>query len=468
MNEFAPLLSQDERKKIIEDAMDILEKIGIECEHKKSLEMLSAVCGVSVSSGRVKLSREILVAYIEKRRAEQPADDPGFGMIGPWCSFEICDPYTNEVRRPVEQDVINASKLIDSITCGTGAFGGPIPLYLPNVPPKLETFRQEVTAVKYTRKLGGKLTALDKTEIDYITAMYKAAGRKYKIALQGLISPLRLNPEVMDAFFEQDGNADIDMEISCAIPMAGATAPVVFPAALVQAVAETIAVDFIFNMLTKHRKFDCLTVRLEPFDMKSTNIVFGSPEWCILNRACVELENELRGVPRRHGVFRSNSRRFDAQSMCERSMSVLYQALNGIRRFGAVGQLCVDEVFSPLQAVMDIQILNYTRRVIGGFNGAWDETVDTVSILQEGIDNGMFLDVDTTVTNFRKFYDMNTLFTYEKLNSWRESNRKNLEESAREELERILSAHPFKLEDSKLAEIDRIAAEGEKYLLGMN
>lgn len=224
--------------------------------------------------------------------------------------------------------------------------------------------------------------------------------------------------------------------------------------------------DFIFNSLTKHRKFDCFTVRLEPFDMKSTNIVFGSPEWCLLNRACVELENELRGAPRRYGVFRSNSRRFDAQSVAERSMSALYQALNGIRRFGAVGQLCVDEVFSPLQAVVDMQILKYVKRIVGGIGGAWDESEDTETVLREGIGAGMFLGLDSTVMNFRQFYGMDTMFTYEKLTSWREGGMKNLDDSAREELQRILSTNDFRLPGSALGEIDRIAAEGEKYLMG--
>lgn len=229
MNEFEALLSKKQREKIIEGAVGILDSLGVECGHKKTLEMLSAVLGVSVSAGRVHIGKEELWAHIEKRRAGQPPDDLSWGMYGPWCSFEICDPITGEVHRPNEREVIAAARLVDSITLGTGAFGGPVPLYLPNVHPKLETFRQEVAAVKYTRKLGGKLTALDRTEIGFISAMYKAAGRKYKIALQGLISPLRLNPEVMDAFFEQVGDLDIDMDIPARYPWQAQRLPSYFP-----------------------------------------------------------------------------------------------------------------------------------------------------------------------------------------------------------------------------------------------
>jgi trimethylamine:corrinoid methyltransferase-like protein len=460
------ILGVEDKNKIIDCAKDVLRQIGIECSHKKTLERLSAIDGISYSGGRLHFSRDLISSHIEKKRSEQSPDDDSFKLLGPWCSFEYCDPVTNELRRPTTNDVIGSAKLIDSITEGAGAFGGPVPLYLPGVPPRLETFRQEAAAVTYTKKLGGKLTALDRTEIGFISELYKAAGRRYTLALQGLISPLRLNPEIMDTFYEQDCNPDIDIEISCAIPMAGATAPVVFPANLIQSVAETLAVDYIFNTITQSRRFDCLTVRLEPFDMKTTNIVFGSPEWCVLNRACVELENGLRGCPRRYGIFRSNSKRLDAQSMCERSMSVLYQALNGIRSFGAVGQLCVDEVFSPLQAIIDVQILKYVKRVVGGFNGCWDDSVDYIGLLQEGIADGMFIGHETTVMNFRKFYSLDTLFRYGKLNAWRTEGMKSLEDDAREEWRKLVTDYEPILDTNSLEKVQKITLEAEKYLIG--
>ncbi len=464
MDGFETLLSPLARRKILDGAFAVLEDHGVECTHARARERLAEVPGVRVGPDRVRFAREAVAAHLERRRTEQPPDDVRFGMYGPWCSFSYCDPLTNQVRMPTESEAVDAARLIDALTAGTGAFGGAVPVYLPGVDPRLQTFRQEICAVTYTRRLGGKLTALDRGEIGYVKALYKAAGRRYKLALQGLISPLRLNSEVMDTFFEEIADPDLDIEISCSIPMAGATAPVVFPAALIQAVAETLAVDFVFNALAPTRRFDCLTVRLEPFDMKSANIVFGSPEWCVLNRACVELERDLRGTPRRYGIFRSNSRSMDAQAMIERSMSVLYQAMNGVRRFGAVGQLCVDEVFSPLQAVIDVQILKYVERVVRGLDASWDESVDTVALLREGDADGTFLMHDTTAEHFRTFYGMDTLFTYENLNAWRDAGSKGLEDRAREELARLLAGTRFELDAARREEVDRVASEGTRYL----
>lgn len=464
LTKMEPMFTKADKNKIINGALKVLSEIGIECSHKKVIDELSQRIRINYKNGRILLNPDDIMEHLANKRKKSFDSETEFQMVGPWCSFEICDPFTNEIRPAKEKEVIDAAKLIDSITAGPGPFGGCIPLYSGDIPARMATLKAEQIAVTYTQKLGGKLTATDRTEIEIISLMYKAAGRRYRIALQGLISPLRLNTDILNTFFEQDGNADIDMEISCTIPMAGATAPLSFPANLIQSAAEAMAVDFIFNNLSE-RSFDVLTVRLEPFDMKSGNIVFGSPEWCILNKAVTELENELRGYPRRYGVFRSNSRRVDAQSMCERSMTALWQGLNGIRSFGAAGQLCVDEVFSPLQAVLDMQILNYVKRTLKDFNGCWDEEADYIDILKEGIEEGTFMGHETTVENFRKFYGFDHLFRYSNLNTWRQNGMKSLEDDTRDEMLQIIGRHNYELDDRKKAEIERLYAEGEKLFL---
>jgi trimethylamine:corrinoid methyltransferase-like protein len=461
MTRIEPLFDQKAKDKIFNAALKVLKEIGIQCDHKKTIEILGQKTKIAYRNGRIHLDEDCMMEHLNAKRESGRKDDQEFRLVAPWCSFEINDPYTNEIRPAHEFEVVRAARLIDSLTVGRGPFGGPTPLYVGNIPARMATMKAEQIAVTYTRNLGGKLTATDRREIELISEMYLIAGRRYQIALQGLISPLKLNSELLDTFFEQDGKKDIDIEISMSIPMAGATAPLAFPASLIQSLAETMATDFIFNTLSD-RQFDVLTVRLEPFDMKSNNIVFGSPEWCILNRAAVEIENELRGYPRRHGVFRSNSKRLDAQSMCERSMTVLWQALNGIRSFGAVGQLCVDEVFSPLQAVLDKQILLYVQRAVEDFRGCWNEDDDYLGILRDGISEGTFMGLDTTYENFRHFYSFSHFFNYANLNLWRQDGMKGIEDSTREEMEQIIGNHHFELDDKQKAEIDRLYRDGER------
>ena len=84
----------------------------------------------------------------------------------------------------------------------------------------------------------------------------------------------------------------------------------------------------------------------------------------------LELEGDLRGVGRRYGVFRSSAKQVGPQSMMERSTSALIQAMCGVRSFGAVGQLCLDEVYSPVQAMLDRELVRYGTRLEAGIGGA--------------------------------------------------------------------------------------------------
>jgi hypothetical protein len=433
--------------------------------------------GVTWKDGRLFFARDALRAHISRRRAGSQALAPAasaspreaapraedFSLVAPWCSFLYCDPLTNEVRPPRPAEVIDAARLVDALTIGPGPFGGAIPVYPPGVPPRLVTLHAERIALLHTDKLGGKLTALDPDEIGFLTAMYRAAGRRYCLALQGMISPLRLNTEIMDVFFRQDRNPEIDMEISCPIPMLGSTAPASLPAALVQACAEAVAGDFIFNTLST-RGFDAMVVRLEPFDMRSGNIVFGSPEWCLFNKAAVDLESDLRGRPRRYGVFRTNARRVDAQCLIERSASALMQALNGVRSFGAVGQLAVDEVWSPLQAALDRQILLYVRRVVRGFDGCWNPEADAAALIAEGVERGSFLDVESTVNGYRGVYGFDHSFTYSNVAAWTAAGMRGLEDAAREQIAATLAAHTGGVKGDGAQEVERVFAEGKRFL----
>jgi len=469
-----PLLDRSSGRRIIDDAVRLLGDVGVGCEHARTArELAERAPGVACRRGRLLFERDTLRAHIARRRAghqelaplEPGAEgaEPPFALVAPWCSFLYCDPLTGEVRTPTETEVIDAARFIDALTIGTGPFGGAIPMYPPGVPPRLATLHAERIALLHTARLGGKLTALDAEEIAFFTAMYKAAGRRYRLALQGMISPLRLNPEIMETFFRQDGNPDIDLEISCPIPMLGSTAPASLPAALVQACAEAIAGDFIFNTLSA-RGFDALVVRLEPFDMRSGNIVFGSPEWCVFNKAAVDLESELRGRPRRYGAFRTNARRVDAQCLIERSSSGLMQALNGVRAFGAVGQLCVDEVWSPLQAALDRQILLYMKRVVRGFDGCWEPAADTAALVREGLQRGSFLDAESTVAGFRGIYDFEHAFTYGNVASWKAGGMKGLEDAAREEIAATLAGYSAGATGSRAAEVESIFQDAKRFL----
>ena len=47
-------------------------------------------------------------------------------------------------------------------------------------------------------------------------------------------------------------------------------------------------------------------------------------------------------------------------------------AFQGVRAFGGLGSLCVDDLFSGVQFVIDVEIVNYVREALEAFDGNVD------------------------------------------------------------------------------------------------
>jgi trimethylamine--corrinoid protein Co-methyltransferase len=243
--------------------------------------------------------------------------------------------------------------------------------------------------------------------------------------------------------------------------MAGATCPLDPRSALVQALAEELALDVVRSSLGLSGSGPAL--RVDPFDLQYAAIVFGSPEWCLYRALVVQMSEHLTGRPNRDGMFRSVAKRPNAQAACERTASVLWQALLGARHFGAVGQLSVDEVFSPQQAVLDREILGYVKRTIDGLDLS-PKVLDPLALIGEGVREGSFIGVADTVSRFREFCTFPDLFRHWSLGRWRAEGQPTLldEAWARAKQEIARSAH--RLDEQQERQVDNIYQKAERYI----
>jgi len=171
----------------------------------------------------------------------------------------------------------------------------------------------------------------------------------------------------------------------------------------------------------------------------------------------------LAGRPWRRGKFRSVAKRPDAQAACERTASVLWQALLGARHFSAVGQLSVDEVFSPGQAVLDREILGYVERVVTGL--ALDSGQDDVlGLIREGIQEGSFMGVADTVSRFRDFCYFPEIFRHWSVGRWRAAGAPSILGAAGARGREEIAQSTFELQDDRRKEVDRIYDEARSYV----
>jgi trimethylamine:corrinoid methyltransferase-like protein len=464
MRDRTPLVKTQEFERARDGALRLLEEYGIACPHALANERLQAKSGIRVVDGRLRFPRDEVAAHLERKRqaiqaghrAAQAAPGAGaFRMGGHWNCLTYLDPATGAQRGCTHEEAVRLAKLSEML----GARVVPVPLAPGDVDPAFKTIACERIALLHTRELGGWLTATDPAQIRLLIEMYRAAGRRYKLGLEGLITPLRFNPAVFDLYFEWRDDPGIEIGIMGGIPMAGATAPLVFPANLALSLAEGLALDYVMYLLsdgaTSHFDF-----RLEPFDMKAGNLVYGTPEYCLLAELLSDFREFLFGVRSTHGSFRTNAKTVDAQAIMERTACFMWQASLGCRSFGAVGQMSMDEVYSPVQAVLDREILKYGERVYRGFpDDCFDAETDIVQLVKEGSEDGTFMVHETTVDTFRSFYDMDRMATTLNLSAWQAAGSRRMEETAWDEAQRLMNAHAYELPDDRRLAVDRLYDE---------
>lgn len=455
MSLFNNCVLEDEKVKFIFDsALAVLSEIGVECKNEETAKKMREKVPFEYKNGRMHFDRDQIQQFFQMRKPELAnynCDDK-LRMGGQWHSWYLCDPLTNTPRGATLKEAIDMARLMETL----GSSKNPIPVAPEGIEPAIHTLECERISLLYTKNMGGCLTATDKNDIKAISEMYKVAGRRYLLALEPMISPLRLNSEVVDLYFEWCDCEDIDITIFTPIPMAGATSPLVFPHALVQVLAEALALDFIFYNLSGGKNKEGFSLRLDPFDMRDSNIVFGSPEWCLFKQALVELWCSLIGGSYIQGMFRTNSRVVDAQATMERTASFMWQLSLGIRSFSAVGQLSVDEVFSPVQAILDRELLKYGSRLMRGFNDMWYDKADPIDVIKEGALSHSFLGCDSTVEVFRDAYDFSRLSTAVNCHIWSQNGCVNIEQTAWKEAKKIIDRYEFEIERAQSDEINRI------------
>lgn len=448
-----------------EDALRVLSEIGIACEHQPTVECMQALGGIAYRNGRLRFDVAQTREHVLSRRytgAPEP-DDRQLSMGGCWAGLAYCDPETGTVRPGTTDEAVAMARLWEA-----RGYGGVPPLQPGDVPPRLVTLTTERIGLLHSSRLGGSMTVTDPEEVRYLIAMNLAAGRVYHLVEQVPISPLRFDHLGLETACQFLGQPDVNVSITGSIPMAGATCPLDPRSAIVQSVAEAIGHDLLCRALGLDG--GGLGLRVEPFDFQYSFIVFGSPEWCLYRALVIQMHHFLTGRPLRSGMFRSVAKGPDSQAASERTASVLWQALLGVRSFGAVGQLSVDEIFSPQQAVIDQDILAYVQRVIVGLpSGSGDPShggCDPVSGIAQGVAEGSFIGVDDTVARFRDFYAFPELFRHWNMGRWRgEGSPAILDEAWARAREEIASCD-FALSEHRTREVEQVYAAGVEYLRG--
>jgi trimethylamine---corrinoid protein Co-methyltransferase len=425
--QITPPLTETQLEKIDNAALDILNRIGVQVPHGPIRELLNGRPGIKVDGDIVRYEPALVREQIKGIRGYGGYDTH---IIAGAYSANYLDPLTDHVRPPTVQDLVTSIRQADAFGIGVCA---------PVVPLDISGPRQELVMERLTfenaRFAYGAGQATHVATAEASLEMSQAAGRPHGLELW-VNSPLKLDGKGLDILWQlrhRKPQVKVNVKI-CSVPIRGMSTPVFEAAALAQNVAECLAGITTLRLLNLTGE---ISYRIDAFtiftvDMQSGNVLLSGPD-------CLRLALLTTQIAKHHGIpvpagktLLTSAKRPGLQAGAEKTSQTLALAMAGADVFMAAGALSADEIFSPLQMIIDLELMSFVDAVLAPLDFNDDQL--GLDLLKEVGPGGMFLDHETTARHSHHAFWNSKLFSQNSLFSWMNEGSPALLDRARETL----------------------------------
>jgi trimethylamine--corrinoid protein Co-methyltransferase len=459
-----PLLSAEQCRRIHEEALNLIERIGTRVRDADLRQRLAGQPGVTFRADRACIDRRLvdeMVAEHRQRMAGQtpPVTGQGQAPADAALTQRITltagtharwwhDPDTDQVRPSALQDLITAAKLIYGLRDQrvTGSTSGTAL----DLPEPLQPLAQMYVALRYAGRPIYSAVASPQ-QMHEVLDLYDAAGMTCQLPVH-LISPMRFEGqelEIVMACQDRLGGVHVGN-----MPLCGASMPVFPPGGLVLSTAEVLAGYTLMRLLLPKMKIS-FSMGLHCMDFRRGGMVFGTPEHNLVDLARMAV-HRYYGIPTVGSrSIRSMAKRPGPQASAEKASSAVAGALAGSKYFFGGGLLSLDELFSPIQLVIDCEIRDWAERFAAGFEFS-DETLAIPQIEEVLRTGGNFLEQEQTLTQYQRMYWMPRLFDYGMMGSYVAGQTKDAAEAARAVMEQAIAGYDFALPEDARRRVDAV------------
>ena len=461
-----------------EIVLRLLHEVGFLVPHDEFLSKISGSAGIRIDSQRVyfdpSFTRHYLDEFIASHRPPKPAPTQPPSPSDNWqvqiAGYSMCvlDIETGEIRSATCQDLRDMIKLANSFGVG-GSY--------PCMPQDLPPIMRAIACFKICWEMSDNIRPYDYQQPEqtrYIYEMHRVMGKPFDLGLT-VPTTMTLDPKDVSIFlhFYPDWKKSRDIRfVTHDYGMVGIIKPITAPGCAAMILTDKLAVHMLFNLFDPEIRIPISAAGGHPTDLRHACWAFGSPRrhlWSYLGSRVMPMlgghDPETYGQTR--VLLETSSPAVDEQAALEKMAQGLLGALQGARTFGYAGVLCVDDVFSGVQFVIDVEMVNYIREMVESFNPHPD-IINIHGLYEECRDVALgketFISHINTVKRLRNILPSSDRIVREKLRSWM-AHRKLLKDRAREEaLERIRTFEPYHLPADKQKELDRIYARAEAQL----
>lgn len=435
------VLSSDEIEQVLQASFTILEKTGVFVENRTILKRLAEFGGV-VDWGQscVRFHPDFLSDFLAAtERFEWKERDISFSATAEIYQGWYLDPADGRYKEWTEQrlhDYIRLAKALPYIK-RVSILGMPASDWSSHLQPLTE----KLFGWKWGVGTGSAIW-----DISFCPAIYEmwnewanATGRDVKQIFNGtvyLVSPLkfaRTEAEQYVWFWEKGLEVNVGT-----LGSLGGTTPVTPAGALALQIAEGLFINILRRAFFGHSDLH-LGNSLSVIDVTTGCFQYGRPEQTLLNIAGAQVARHLGALYGGHGGL-TDAKMPGYEAAAQKVTSAIFNAFAYGHGHIAAGLLSIDEVFSPVQLVMDNELVGSLSRICKGFNT--DEESLALDVIDKTGWGGEFLSSEHMALNMRAALWFPSIWSRESFNLWNERKEKNDSERAREQAIRLLNTVP--------------------------
>ncbi len=447
-------LNYKDMNKMHQNMLDLIENVGLKVPHKGILKLISGTGGVKINGDIVKFKPFLVEKAISEMEYPDYAKDADYIINGGAYELNVLDMDSNKIRPALSSDLPDLVKLIDSFGMYASSPIRPTDIKSRELQ---EIIMHKVCWENSPRVSSSIFEANEKSTVrasEYIYEMAMVAKKRFSLSFW-IKSPFKVDFNELDIIYKF-----LDKEVPlwvATMPIAGATAPIYFPGAYIQSMAEVFAGLTLLNLInTSKVKPVCLiidTIRAYAFDFKYGSFVYGSPEDILGTLFQIQL-NKRYGIPVVAKSLLTSSNEIDTQLGSEIMAHTITAALAGARIFTGAGLLAIDEVYSAEKLVLDNEVVNYVKSLVNGFNFS-DESLSLDIIKDVGI-GGEFLSHQSTLSDFKKVIWQPEVFEHIMFRTWEKKGKPKLREKLKKIVKDRIGKHVYELQKEISKELDKI------------
>jgi len=471
------LLSQEERDRIHERTLEVLDQTGVRVDTARGRQVLAdAGARVDPNTHVVRFPRELVeeALRVAPKEFTLGARRPGWDlqMNGGQCTMLVdgegtfvLDRETGERRAGTYQDWLEATRLVDALD-EVGVYW-----HMIEAEDQGETIADRIA---YWRDLFGNFSKHVQDDISvpedaswFLEVLQVVFGDKATIRQRNPLSFLLcpLSPLVMEGPYTDAYLEVIDWGIPVGVmpmPLMGATAPGSLVSTIVLGNADVLAMLCLVQAAVPGTPF-IYAPALVVMDPRSGRYSAGAVENGLMCAAATEMARYY-GLPAESSGFNTDHHVPGIQAGYERALNGLLPVLSWPDILVGPGLLGGSMVFSFEQTLIDVEVFRMCRQARRGI------VSDESKWLEEAIHRvgpgGNFLAEPSTARGVRQGeWYISQLGMHDTFEKWDREGRPTLVEEAREKVAHILATHePLPLDEDVERELERIERRARRGL----